>query len=766
MKNKLIQTYTSPYKYVISFHKLFEKIRNWEVGDHCLLGNKSGVISKNIEALEFLREGVPDVSELEAYQEDISNLISLIIPAGQKSLKYVGTSPMDLGLHASKEIMRLKEKALVWKIQVREDLRTPEYIMDCMAIMTQYYKLGTVDVRNHKLNYQSKTGDKRTYKVDTNYDFIEFIPTEKSVELMEADFELLLNSMYDIDVWKSKFPEGSWLLKGFKVFTLHDITEDELLSDFKDQLNTNDQEGIIEGLRYILQRMYGIPDLDFGITIHKAGNLEQPHDRRIRSFLLDESESLAFEEVMCPKFLQNVVLNQQIFSISDILDYEQGSGSPILAQNMKRQGIQSAIFAPIMCDGDLLGIFGLSSKSKGALNSINALKLESLMPHIASFLKGNIEAVKFQLDAIIQRECTSIHPSVYWRFEKEALQFLNDQQQKGEARFNEIVFEEVYPLFGQVDVRGSSLAQNTAISRDLLKQLDLTEELLESALRIKYYDILEEKLFGITSLREMVNNEFTTDTEQSVERFYHKEIMPILDMLDEEMPELHATITDFKSSLHQDSFLIYDDRKKYDQTIQIINQRLSTFMDEAQKEAQDIFPHYFEKYMTDGLEHSMYVGQSLTKQTFNTNHLKSLRIWQIKVLCQLEAEFRRFKNKLPIPLEVASMMLAFSSPITIRYKMDEKQFDVDGAYNVRYEIIKKRIDKSRVKRTGERLTQPGKLAIVYSSPMEGEEYSKYLSFLVQKGYLTETIEVLELEELQGVKGLRALRVEIAYDHLN
>lgn len=763
VKNSHNQSDTSPYKYDFSFHKLIEKIEEWDLSDYFLSGKTSESISKLLDEVDGLKDELADSREGEANSEIISELRSIIIPPDQSALKYAGMSPRNLGLFASEKISAMKADAALWEVQVREDLRTPEYIMDCMAIMSQYYQIGTRDVRNYILKYESKTGVRRTYKVDTNYEFIEFIPTEKAVELGEADFELLFNSMYDIDVWKSKFPEESWLLKGFKVFTLYDITDDELLSEFKDHLNTNDQKNIIEGLRYILRRMYGISDLDFGITMHKRGHLEQPYDRRIRSFLLDDLESLPFEEVMCPKFLQNVVLNQHIFSISDILDYEKGSGNPVLAQNMKRQGIQSAIFAPILYDGDLLGIFGLSSKQQGALNSINALKLERLMPHIASFLKGNIEAVKFQLDAIIQRECTSIHPSVYWRFEKEALEFLHDQQKQREPHFSEIVFEQVYPLFGQLDVRGSSLARNAAISADLIKQLDLTEQLLTSAMEKKHYDILEEKLFGIAAQRERVNTDFASDTEQTVGRYYEKEIMPILDMLEDEMPELQSDISAFKSSLYQGSYLIYDERKKYDETIRQINRRLAAFMDTAQQGAQDIFPHYFEKYMTDGLEHNIYVGQSLTRQTFNMNHLKSLRIWQIKALCDLEVEFHQFKRELPVPLEVASLLLAFSSPITIRYKMDEKQFDVDGAYNVRYEIIKKRIDKSKVKQTGERLTQAGKLAIVYSNPAEGEEYTKYLSFLMQKGYFTGRIEELELEELQGVKGLKALRVEIVYN---
>jgi hypothetical protein len=94
--------------------------------------------------------------------------------------------------------------------------------------------------------------------------------------------------------------------------------------------------------------------------------------------------------------------------------------------------------------------------------------------------------------------------------------------------------------------------------------------------------------------------------------------------------------------------------------------------------------------------------------------------------------------------------------------MDEKQFDVDGTYNARYEIIKKRIDKSYIKGTNERLTQKGKLSIVYSQKKDELEYLRYISFLKSKGYFTNNIEIVDLEGLQGVSGLKAIRAEILY----
>ena len=85
---------------------------------------------------------------------------------------------------------------------------------------------------------------------------------------------------------------------------------------------------------------------------------------------------------------------------------------------------------------------------------------------------------------------------------------------------------------------------------------------------------------------------------------------------------------------------------------------------------------------------------------------------------------------------------------------------MEGSYNIRYETIKKRLDKARIRDTDERLTQPGKIAIVYSNQKEVQEYQEYIEFLQNKNVLNPGIEFLELEELQGVKGLKALRVDV------
>lgn len=131
-------------------------------------------------------------------------------------------------------------------------------------------------------------------------------------------------------------------------------------------------------------------------------------------------------------------------------------------------------------------------------------------------------------------------------------------------------------------------------------------------------------------------------------------------------------------------------------------------------------------------------------------------------MCEMENEFYKIQEHSELPLQAASMVLVFNSKLSIRYRMDEKKFDVDGTYNARYEVIKKRIDKALIKGTNERVTEKGKIAIIYTSADMKREYKKYISYLQSKNYLSDDVEELSLEEVQGVSGLKALRVKVCY----
>ena len=136
----------------------------------------------------------------------------------------------------------------------------------------------------------------------------------------------------------------------------------------------------------------------------------------------------------------------------------------------------------------------------------------------------------------------------------------------------------------------------------------------------------------------------------------------------------------------------------------------------------------------------------------------------MQAMCEMESEYYKMRPSLPYDLDVTSLILVFSSPISIRFRMDEKRFDVDGTYNARYEVVKKRIDKAYIKGTTKRITEKGKLTIVYSQKQEETEYKRYIQYLQHNNMLGGVIENFEVEDLQGVTGLKALRVDILYNN--
>jgi hypothetical protein len=121
-------------------------------------------------------------------------------------------------------------------------------------------------------------------------------------------------------------------------------------------------------------------------------------------------------------------------------------------------------------------------------------------------------------------------------------------------------------------------------------------------------------------------------------------------------------------------------------------------LEEEREILQEAYPNYFEKYKTDGVEYNIYIGQSIApNKPFNPLYLKNLRLWQLISMAKIVKMTEDLIPQLPVPLHTTQLILIHSNPIDISFRKDERRFDTEGAYNLRYEIMKKRIDKALVK---------------------------------------------------------------------
>ena len=459
---------------------------------------------------------------------------------------------------------------------------------------------------------------------------------------------------------------------------------------------------------------------------------------------------------------EKAVLQGELLIVEDLTTYPQRSS---IEEDILRSGIRNLVIAPLYYQDELIGMLKLGSPHPGDLHALNAIKLREVLPLFSMAVQRSMEELNTRLQAIIKEQCTAIHPAVEWRFRQAALRLVQQRREGAPAEMEPIVFEGVYPMYGVSDIRDSSLHRNCAIQEDLADHLRLARDILLLARSFKPLPILDELAYHIGHYIIRIESAIGSGDEIAVLDFLRREVEPFFDHLSTFDSEVQEKIQAYWQSLDPNLRTLYRRRKDFEESVTLINEILSAYLDNEQERAQAMFPHYFEKHKTDGIEYGIYIGVSLAEQKgFDALYLHNLRLWQLLVMCGMVREAEALKDRLRVPLDTAHLILVQHTPLSIRFRFDEKRFDVDGTYNMRYEIVKKRIDKALIKGTHERLTQPGKVAIVYSQPKEAQEYRDYIAYLQASGYVTEEVEEVELEDLQGVPGLKALRITIDMQH--
>lgn len=303
-----------------------------------------------------------------------------------------------------------------------------------------------------------------------------------------------------------------------------------------------------------------------------------------------------------------------------------------------------------------------------------------------------------------------------------------------------------------------------AAFQDYFTHLKRVESLLIEFNKHDSLPIVEEMLFNCRQWLTEINEEVMDHYQFRLNEFFNLEVRDIISHFKESSPETRALIEEYERAIDPVHGVVHIHRNALENSIQMINNGINGYLEFFNKELQNSYPCYFEKFRSDGVEYDIYIGQSIAPQKkFNEVFLKNIRLWQVTSMAGIARITHSLLEQMEKKLYTTQLIYVNSFPIDICFRTDERRFDVEGAYNIRYQVIKKRIDKVTIMNTNERLTQPGKIAIVYFTENDANEYRSYISYLQKNGTLLDDMEELMLEELQGVKGLKALRVGVRFN---
>ncbi len=631
------------------------------------------------------------------------------------------------------------------------------------VILKKFYKLPVAVVANTAHPFTDKeSGLTKYFELSLNAQFVD-VKISNTGYSLPRDFSP--HETLEIEKLKELFPLENFQFEGFVVIEVSDVTAEQVIIEIKTALlniNAFSDVTVYNELQRHVQSLIGVPDVKIGITpFFKMNDYYLYTEAHYQNSLLFKSEQAIEDKNKISTLAQNTFrLNSQPVLYGSVRDAKADRNA--LIRYYREQGAESLILCPLTCDdGQLIGMLEIMSMEDDALQFHHVTRLGPAIHLFTLALEKSSESLELQIDKTIKEHFTAVQPAVEWKFTEAAFNYLQHRQVSELARMPSITFDDVHPLYAAIDVRNSSVERNNAIQEDLLEQLKLARTVLEKACRLMDFPLLKEIQFRIDKYIDSTSDALLSDDEMVIYDFLQHDLDRLLRHLRVTHPELKKAVDEYLEQIDPQRHILYQKRKDYEESITRINDVLDRFIDSEQQAVQELYPHYFERYITDGLEFNMYVGQSLAPhRPFDEVYVHNLKLWQLTLLAKAARLTNTLEKRLALPLQTTQLILAHSVPLSISFRRKERKFDVDGAYNIRYEIIKKRIDKVHLKDSEERLTQPGTVAIVYSQHKEVQEYLSYIEFLQNEKLLGERIEHLDLEDTQGISGLKALRVEV------
>jgi len=612
-----------------------------------------------------------------------------------------------------------------------------------------------------------ETGLERHFRFKPNLSFVDVHPIGELRKLSDRDLSTILEHLGEPEIVRQILPYEEFEFRGFTVIQALDVTESEVISYLERSLI--DRESVFSptafsSLQQKLRTFFKIPDLVAGMAAIKGDQV----------LLLNAGCQIACECIFAGSVhVPTVEFRGSIFekavqqgSMLRIRDLSEMENLTKVELEFVRAGIRAFLVAPLYYQGEAIGVLNLGSMTLGRLGPEEELRAGQIIPVFSMALNRALDELENRVQAIIKEKCTAVHPSVEWMFRENVFAHLERLYNGESSEMEPVVFRDVFPFYAAADIRGSSEARNRAIQEDTAEHLRLGLAAIDGALEIRPLDIFRELAHRLRSTLQSVSKGMGSGDEVSAIYLLRKDVEPLFPFIRGFSPAVSDAVDAYSAAMDPVLGTVYCKRKDFEESVARLNDRIAAYLDREESAMQSVFPHYFNKHQTDGLDYLIYLGPSMVeKGGFNELYLKNMRLWQIIVSCGIAWQADRIKGSLKIPLELTHIILVNNSPMSIRFRFDEKRFDVDGAYDVGHEIVRSRIDKATVKGGDERLTQPGKIAIVYSRIQEAEEMRRHVEFLSGQGFLLDDLESLELGELPGVQGLKALRVSVDLDSL-
>jgi len=647
-----------------------------------------------------------------------------------------------------------------------------EYIMMAYRLVFRKFFNFELRVPERRTNrwVDKTTGLPRYSRIHVDESFIDVKFTGDLPSFPGSLIDQNTGSIIDPVRLQKEFSLSGFSFEGFIIRrSIVDVTVEECVTQVKNaliEMQSDKPQPGYEKLRSAVETLIGLKNVEVSISPFLKLNEKFVFYNKYsgRSILLKGLTTLEEKEEAYNQLALLLSKEKKTLYISNLQNPDHDLKNFPLSPYLKNSLDYCYLVAPLFNNDELIGMMEAASPTVGVLNNETLKKLEPVYSFFEMACRYYISQFKNEVESLILEKFTALLPVVEWKFREKTWAYLRQKEKDSAGEIGMISFDQIYPLYGAIDVKDSSTTRSHCYQKDIIDHLNLVESTLHQ-LNVSLENPLKESLQTLliknNDIKQKVEQSLLSEDEVKVNEFLQNEVIPFFNQLSLIKRTDLSPLTHYFESVDSGSGHLNKNRHDFDESIGKINSTISQYLEFEQEKIQQYYPHYFEKFRTDGVEYNIYMGESFTPhKTFDFLILKRIQLWQLLVMAEITRLTNKLEKSIPIPLRTTQLVLVYNKPICISFRADERRFDVEGQESVRFEILKKRIDKVRVKHTGERLTKPGTIAIVYSQSREIVDYDEYFQTLKNNQILSGDKEMLELEDVQSISGLKAIRVKV------
>ncbi len=550
-----------PFKVALSFKKLIHHIEERCKSNDKIIKSLAHSVLNELKLTPELLEPIYDLSEIKKHERLISNMMIFVFPdAFLEKQTFATTLPFFFDVFYSspkfREIIKIKDGVITGQMNL------DKLSFNFGRIIGAY---ATVLNRAHGINLQMDfpivykipdpvTGLDRYFKLNIADEFAEVIIKGKRKEFSQDEITSIRANLYDLEYMKKMIPGDKYELHGFVAINVINITDTEILSSMKRDLIEKDTITTISGflkLQHSMKSLLRCPDIFLGLADFpgstqklfqfgtKIGNSFIMNDKCVNNLSCDCIDDSIYKN--CFEFRKVVIIE----------DLEKYPNRTVIEDEILKQGIRNILIAPLIYGNEIVGILELGSPIPGEINMVNTLKLREVLPLFAMAVARSKEEMNNKIQSVIKEKCTAIHPTLEWRFRDAAMKMLREENNGIQTEMEEIVFHNVYPLYGLSDIRNSSLQRNNAIKDDLIENLNLALEVISASKKHKNLHAFDELTYRIDKKIDALKFSIDSGDEAMTLSFLRKEIEPLFKHLYEFNTDVKNSVIKYRHALDE-----------------------------------------------------------------------------------------------------------------------------------------------------------------------------------------------------------------------